>query len=146
MLHMCVFLDVHGRSQLGEGTPIDERYFREETMGQLVRASYMKSNGVYMIPFTNDPKGMLDGVMDGYKTFVGSRERLVINTGPAPRATTVTYKYGPFYANAATLVASDTNRLIVDFKGVTVAVLDMDSTSLLPELPTAVTPRPPRPR
>eukprot|EP00808_Paulinella_micropora_P006016 g42714.t1 len=119
--------DVHGRSQMGEGTPIDERFFREETMGQLVRSSYLKSNGVYLIPFSNDPKAMLDGVMDGYKTFVGNCERLVINTGPAPRATAITHKYGPFYANGATFAASDTNRLIVDYKGVTVAILDIDS-------------------
>eukprot|EP00808_Paulinella_micropora_P013120 g38161.t1 len=119
--------DVHGRSQMGEGTPIDERFFREETMGQLVRSSYLKSNGVYMIPFSNDPKAMLDGVMDGYKTFVGNRERLVINAGPAPRAATVTYKYVAWYANTAVFALNDTNRLTVDFKGVTVAVLDIDS-------------------
>eukprot|EP00808_Paulinella_micropora_P007649 g59637.t1 len=119
--------DVNGRSQLGEGTPIDERFFREETMGQLVRSSYLKSNSVYMIPFTNDPKAMLDGVMDGYKTFTGNRERLVINGGLAPVATTATFTVPTLGSWANT----DTIRLYIKYDGAVVltAVLDEDTAA-----------------
>ena len=116
--------DVNGRSNLGEGTPINERYFREHTLGELVNHSFLKHNNVYCIPFSNDLPGMMDGGMNGFKIFKGDRERLVVRTGAQPVSSTISFTYGGLYSTSVPTIATNTLRLFVTYKGVSVAILE----------------------
>lgn len=80
----------HGRSLLGDGTPLDETYMRTFVTPQLFGSNISKHNAIYCIPFTKDMRGVLQGQIDGFHEFRGDRERLRILPGPA--GTTSTYQ------------------------------------------------------
>lgn len=113
--------DVQGRSQLGQGQPVNERYFREHTSNELFNEVFAAHNNVYVIPFSNDLRGMLDGEMDGFKHFKGERERLVLNPGPAPVETTLEF------APSVTITTTANNRVTIRYDGVILAIADIDA-------------------
>lgn len=90
--------NVHGRSLLGDGTPIDEKYCRKFLNTKLWPHGWVNYNPVYLIPFSNDEKGTLRGEIDGWHEFRGDRERLRIVTAAAP---TDTFYTTTFSANIA---------------------------------------------
>jgi hypothetical protein len=77
--------NVHGRSLIGDGTPIDEQFWKTWTMPNWVHESFYNSHTPYIIPFSNDLPGVLSAVVDGYHEFRGDRERIRIRTGPPKR-------------------------------------------------------------
>jgi len=83
--------NVHGRSMLGDGTPIDEEYFRKfiNTMCW-PHKNWVVNNAVYCVPFSNDIAGVFRGEVDGWHEFRGDRERLRIDPGSAPTDSTFT--------------------------------------------------------
>eukprot|EP00808_Paulinella_micropora_P015031 g29935.t1 len=117
--------DVQGRSQLGQGTPVNERYFREHTANELFNEIFANSNNTYVIPFSNDLRGMLDCEMDGYKHFVRARERLVFNTAAAPTETTLEL------APSISITITSTNLMTFRYEGVIVAIADVDEDKTL---------------
>ncbi len=76
-------VNVHGRSMLGDGTPIDEEYFRTWVASSVFPTAWCIRNALYVIPFTKDPPSVWRGVIDGFHPFRGDRERLQFVTGPA---------------------------------------------------------------
>ncbi len=70
--------NVHGRSLLGDGTPIDEEYFRKWIGKSCWPHEFNNYNAVYCIPFSNDVGSSVMGEIDGYHEFRGDRERLAI--------------------------------------------------------------------
>jgi hypothetical protein len=86
--------NVHGKSLMGLGTPLDEAYFRLFTgAADLFNHEFLKHNAVYFIPFTHDVAGMLGGEIDGFKSFVGDREKIVVRTGNSSQPTTCVYRW-----------------------------------------------------
>lgn len=83
--------NVHGRSLFGDGTPVDELYFRRRYPTELFNNEFALKNSVYVVPFSNDLQGMLNGEIDGFHRFRGERERLRVRTGPAPVESVVKY-------------------------------------------------------
>lgn len=76
--------NVHGQSLLGQGTPVREDYLRAFVSSRLFQNnSYSRNNAVYIIPYTKDIQGALEGHIDGFHSFVGDRERIAITTGIA---------------------------------------------------------------
>lgn len=75
--------NVHGRSLLGDGTPIDETYCRRFIASRVFPHNFVKYNAVYIVPFTNDPLAVFRGEVDGWHQFRGDRERIRIVTGAA---------------------------------------------------------------
>lgn len=85
--------NVHGRSLFGDGTPVDELFFRRRYPTELFNNDFAKRNSVYVVPFSNNLQGMLNGEIDGFHRFRGERERLRLRTGAAPTPTVVTYNF-----------------------------------------------------
>ena len=79
--------NVHGRSLLGAGTPIDEQYFRQFVGKMMWPHDYNTYNAVYCIPFSKDIQGALKGEVDGFHEFRGDRESLKIVTDQNPTET-----------------------------------------------------------
>eukprot|EP00808_Paulinella_micropora_P026830 g13189.t1 len=79
--------DIQGRSLMGEGTPIDEKYLRKNTLPEIFNQPSRKNTNTYIIPFSNDLKNMIHGDMDGYRVLRGDRESIKIVTDAAPRPT-----------------------------------------------------------
>ena len=82
--------NVHGRSLFGDGTPVDELFFRRRYPTELFNNDFAKRNSIYIVPFSNNLQGMLNGEIDGFHRFRGERERLRIRTGAAPSDSIVT--------------------------------------------------------
>jgi hypothetical protein len=85
--------DIQGRSLLGEGVPIDEKYLRKNTHPALFNKPSRKHTNVCIIPFSNDLKNMIHGDMDGYRVLRGDRESIKIVTDAKPRPTYDVCKY-----------------------------------------------------
>lgn len=83
--------NVHGRSLFGDGTPVDEMYFRTRYPTEMFNNDFALCNTVYVVPFSQNLVGMLNGEIDGFHQFRGERERLRIRTGPAPVESVVKY-------------------------------------------------------
>lgn len=83
--------NVHGRSLFGDGTPVDELFFRRRYPTELFNNDFAKKNSIYIVPFSNNLQGMLNGEIDGFHRFRGERERLRIRTGPAPSVSRIRY-------------------------------------------------------
>jgi hypothetical protein len=88
--------NVHGRSLIGDGTPVDEQFWKTWTMPSWFHESFYNSHTPYIIPFSNDLPGVLSAVVDGYHEFRGDRERIRIRTGPPKRDTYQLYGYTGF--------------------------------------------------
>lgn len=118
--------NVHGRSLFGDGTPVDELFFRKRYPTELFNNDYALKNSVYVIPFSNNLQGMLNGEIDGFHRFRGERERLRIRTGPEPIPTNIRYYMVTEATEAAQNYFGPTagahkNTLRIQFKGSTVA-------------------------
>jgi hypothetical protein len=111
--------NVHGQSQLGDGTPLEERYARAKIGSALWDNSFVESNAVYVVPFTRDPSAALGGVIDGFHPLKGDRERVVFSP-PAVGTDTVT----SFTPNAASTAGTFT----ISYKGCITPDLQWDST------------------
>lgn len=70
--------NVTGRSQLGDGTPLDEVYMRKFVASRVFPHKFVNDNAVYVIPFSNNLRGVWSGKVDGYHEFRGDRERIRI--------------------------------------------------------------------
>jgi len=129
--------NVHGRSMLGDGTPIDEQYARTFINPLLWPQSFCKYNSVYLIPFSCDMPGVLSGEVDGWHEFRGDRERLRVVTGAAPTMTS--YQIAP---STGAFSAGTGNR--VTYKGDSTPVFDYAAisydglTALINALPSVI--------
>lgn len=135
--------NVQGRSLFGDGTPVDELFFRRRYPTELFNNDYAKANSVYVVPFSNDLKGVLDGVIDGFHRFRGDRERLRIRTGPAPVPSVVKYYFqaegidaidaqapGDLILNSVEVQGSTVHTLVCRYKGKNVALIGNGVASL----------------
>ena len=129
--------NVHGRSMLGDGTPIDEEYWRKFINPTCWPQSFCKYNAVYMVPFSCDVPGVFSGEIDGWHEFRGDRERLRIVTGAGPGETS--YQIAP---SAAALTAGAGNR--VWYKGDATTAFDYSTitydglSALINALPSVI--------
>jgi hypothetical protein len=96
--------NVHGRSMLGDGTPIDEEFFRKFINPTCWPQSFCKHNAWYMIPFSNDIPGVFNGEVDGWHEFRGDRERLRLVTGAAPGETSYQVSHTPYVQSAGNTI------------------------------------------
>ena len=97
-------VNVHNKSMLGDGTPIDERFMRDMVQTDLFPWDFAKYNAIYIIPFTKDLMGCWSGKINGYHRFRGDRERINMVTGQAPTETSYTMEMKtPPVAGAARL-------------------------------------------
>jgi len=136
--------NVHGRSMLGDGTPIDESYYRRWINSSVFGSEYVKYNAVYVIPFANELHTAWGGEIDGWHDFRGDRERIRFTTGGAPTVTS----YRVQWRDAAGLPLAPTtnaNNIRVGYKGdYTSAPINPLATTpaaltiLLNELPSAI--------
>jgi hypothetical protein len=101
-------VNVHGSSMLANGTPIGEEYMRNKVCPALFGNSWVTKNPVYVIPFSKDLRSAFAGVMNGFHTFRGDRERLRII--PDAKGTNMTRSYA-----AATLTV--TGGILIGYKG-----------------------------
>jgi hypothetical protein len=72
------FVTSGGKSILGSGVPIDAKYLREEVWASHFSTKFSRQRNAYFIPFTNDGKNALHGVVDGYVSLNSSGHKLQI--------------------------------------------------------------------
>lgn len=72
--------NVHGRSLLGDGTPLDGEYMRKFVATGVFPHDFVNNNAVYVIPFSNNLAGVWNGEVDGWHAFRGDRERIRVVT------------------------------------------------------------------
>lgn len=130
--------NVHGRSLFGDGTPVDELFFRRRYPTELFNNDFAKKNSVYVVPFSNNLQGMLNGEIDGFHRFRGERERLRLRTGAAPAPTEITY----YFLNEAQTgfmhgadPGNNRNVFEVRFKGIQLAIRADKKLNLYPNGP-----------
>ena len=114
--------NVHGRSLLGDGTPIDETYFRRMIGPNCFPHEFNNYNAIYCIPFSKDISSVFGGEIDGYHEFRGDRESLRITPDAAPVDSTFTLTAVGTQADADTIVAK--------YKGLPVSGLVTGATLL----------------
>ena len=118
--------NVHGRSLFGDGTPVDELFFRRRYPTELFNNDFAKKNSIYIVPFSNNLQGMLNGEIDGFHRFRGERERLRLRTGAAPVPTVVRYQLtseNDQGSQGGPGAGDSKNTLEINYKGVQLAYL-----------------------
>lgn len=93
-----------GKSLLGYGTPVVQQYAQAMIKSKLWPHGYNYGNqGLIVIPFTKDFAGALDGQINGYHSFQGDKERVVIVPDSAGTKATVTLTIGGGAPSGGTL-------------------------------------------
>ena len=72
------FITNGGKSILGSGVPLDAKYLRDEIWATHFSTNFNSKKNAYFIPFTQDAKNALHGVVDGYVTLNSSGHKLQI--------------------------------------------------------------------
>jgi hypothetical protein len=75
--------NVHGRSMLGDGTAVDEKYARTFINSDFFPSDFVHKNAIEIIPFSHHMPGVVHGVIDGFQEFVGAREGIRFVTDSA---------------------------------------------------------------
>lgn len=109
--------NVHGRSLYGDGTPVDEQFFRKQISDELWNAEFAECNYLYLMPFSHDAHKALDGERDGFHRFRGHRERLAIRTSDVSVPTSWNLRAQNEDEVPSDWIGTTTNRLKVFYEG-----------------------------
>eukprot|EP00457_Paulinella_chromatophora_P000248 gb/GEZN01000248.1/.p1 GENE.gb/GEZN01000248.1/~~gb/GEZN01000248.1/.p1 ORF type:complete len:589 (-),score=88.30 gb/GEZN01000248.1/:542-2308(-) len=126
--------NVHGKSLMGEGTPMEERYMRSTVLPELFGQKYCEQNNVYIIPFSLNLPGVLNGEIDGFHPFRGARERLKIRTGTAAVDNKATYTVT---GGATDIKDMTSNRIEFQYNGVSLLTINNNGSGTIVHEPAS---------